>query len=126
MGGRFAISNTAVIVNDSEAQDNTFDAVSLCGGPYFSYPVSSRWLIGSKLLAGYMHYPELKLSHLKINDKNGLCFGSGLSLTFRARDYFGVRFFLDYDLIPPHSSASKEYMNMLTLGISFAVTLSPI
>ena len=126
LGGRFAISNTAVIVNDSEAQDNTFDAVSLCGGPYFSYPVSSRWLIGSKLLAGYMHYPELKLSHLKINDKNGLCFGSRLSLTFRARDYFGVRFFLDYDLIPPHSSASKEYMNMLTLGISFAVTLSPI
>ena len=93
VGGRFTVSNTLIIVNEERAENNTFDAISLCGGSYFSYPLSSRWLIGSKLLGGYVHYPQLELT-----DRS------------------------DYNLLPSHSRNSGEYMNMLTLGSSFMIT----
>lgn len=122
-GGRFAVSNTAVVVNGDEAEDDTFDAISLCGGAYFSYPLSTRWLVGGKLLGGYVHYPRLKLSGQTVPAKNGVCFGSGLSLTLRVGAYYGIRFFLDYDLMPSHSAGSSEWMNTLTCGASFSIVL---
>ena len=120
MGGRFAVSNTSIIVNNGDAEDNTFDAMSLCGG---AYPLSSRWLVGSKLLGGYVHYPSLKLSEQTVPIKNGVCFGCGFSLTFKAKEHLGARFFLDYNLTPSHSAGSSEWMNTLTCGTSIAVTL---
>ena len=123
MGGRLAVSNTSIIVNNSDAEDNTFDVMSLCGGVYFSYPLSSRWLVGSKLLGGYVHYPSLKLSEQVVSPKNGGCFGSGFSLTIKAKEHYGMRFFLDYNLIPSHNAGSAEWMNTLTCGASIAVTL---
>lgn len=123
VGGRFAVSNTLIIVNEEQAENNTFDAISLCGGSYFSYPLSSRWLIGSKLLGGYVHYPQLKLTDRSVSSRSGFCMGSGVSLTFKAKEYYGIRFFLDYNLLPSHSRNSGEYINMLTLGSSFMITL---
>lgn len=122
-GGRFVVSNTSIITNSDEAEDNTFDAMSICGGTYFSYPLSSRWLVGSKLLSGYVHYPDLKLSEQTVPAKSGICFGSGFSLTFKAKEHCGVRFFLDYNLMPSHSVNSSEWMNMLTCGASIAIML---
>ena len=46
LGGRFTVSNTSIIVNNDQAESNSFDIMSLCGGAYFSYPLSSRWLVG--------------------------------------------------------------------------------
>ena len=123
VGGRFAVSNTSIIVNNDDAEDNTFDTMSLCGGAYFSYPLSARWLVGSKLLGGYVHYPSLKLSEQTVPAKNGVCFGNGFSLTFKAKEHLGVRFFLDYNLMPSHSAGSSEWMNTMTCGASIAVTL---
>lgn len=122
VGGRFTVSNTLIIVNEERAENNTFDAISLCGGSYFSYPLSSRWLIGSKLLGGYVHYPQLELTDRSVSARSGFCMGSGVSLTFKAKEYYGIRFFLDYNLLPSHSRNSGEYMNMLTLGSSFMIT----
>lgn len=122
-GGRFAVSNTSIIVNKDRAENNTFDAVSVSGGSYFSYPLSSRWLLGSKLLGGYVHYPQLKLADRMISARGGFSLGSGVSLTFKAKEHYGIRFFLDYNLLPSHSRNSGEYMNMLTLGSSFMITL---
>lgn len=123
LGGRFIVSNTAIIVNGNQAENNTFDAVSLSAGSYFSYPLSSRWLIGSKLLAGYIHYPKLKLTDKTVTSRNGVSFGSGASLTFKAKEYYGIRFFLDYNLSPSHSKSSREWMNTLVSGLSFMITL---
>lgn len=123
IGGRFTVSNTSIIVNKDQAESNTFDAVSVCGGSYFSYPLSSRWLVGSKLLGGYVHYPQLRLTDRAISARGGFCLGSGISLTFKAKEHYGIRFFLDYNLLPSHSKNSGEYMNMLTLGSSFMITL---
>ena len=122
VGGRFTVSNTLIIVNEEQAENNTFDAISLCGGSYFSYPLSSRWLIGSKLLGGYVHYPQLELTDRSVSARSGFCMGSGISLTFKAKEYYGIRFFLDYNLLPSHSRNSGEYMNMFTLGSSFMIT----
>lgn len=123
LGGRFIVSNTAIIVNGNQAENNTFDAVSLSAGSYFSYPLSSRWLIGSKLLAGYIHYPKLKLTDKTVTSRNGVSFGSGASLTFKAKEYYGIRFFLDYNLSSSHSKSSREWMNTLVSGLSFMITL---
>ena len=122
-GGRFTVSNTSIIVNTDRAENNTFDVISFYGGSYFSYPLSSRWMIGSKLLGGYVHYPLLQLADRLVTARNGFSFGSGVSLTFKAKAHCGIRFFLDYDLLPSHSKNSGEYMNMLTLGSSFMIAL---
>lgn len=122
VGGRFTASNTAIIVNGKEAEANTFDALSLCAGGYFSYPLSSRFLIGSKLLGGYIHYPQLQLSDETIPRRDGICFGSGVSLTFRATEHYGMKLFLDYNLMPSHSRGSKEWMNTLVVGSSFMIS----
>ena len=122
-GGRFTVSNTSIIVNKDQAESNTFDAISVCGGSYFSYPLSSRWLVGSKLLGGYVYYPQLKLTDRTNSARGGFSLGSGVSLTFKAKEHYGIRFFLDYNLLPSHSRNSIEYMNMLTLGSSFMITL---
>ena len=122
VGGRFTASNTAIIVDGKEAEANTFDALSLCAGGYFSYPLSSRFLIGSKLLGGYIHYPQLQLSDETIPRRDGICFGSGVSLTFRATEHYGMKLFADYNLMPSHSRGSREWMNTLAVGSSFMVS----
>lgn len=121
VGGRFTVSNTSLIVNKTQAEDNTFDAVSLCAGGYFSYPLSERWLVGSKLIGGYVHYPKLDIAQQTIAARSGVCFGSGLSVTFKAKDFYGIRFFLDYNLQPSHTRSCREWMNTLTCGAAFAV-----
>ncbi len=123
IGGRFTASEVSVIVNDNTAEDNTFDNLSLSGGGYFSYPVSSRWLLGGKFLGGYVRYPKLRLSEHVIPARGGFCFGSGLSVSFRAKEHYGIRFFADYNLLPSHSRGSHEYMNTFVLGTSFMVLL---
>lgn len=92
----------------------------MMGGPYFSYPITSRWNVGSKLLAGYIAYQGLHLSDGTFVPKNcGATFGSGLSISYKARERYGIRFFLDYNLQPFHSRHSGEWMNTLAIGTSF-------
>lgn len=123
VGARFAISNTALILNEKHAEDHRFDALAFAAGCYLSYPLSARWQIGTKLLSGVVHYPQLRLSDMVVGARNGVCFGSGLSATFKVTAHYGVRFFVDYNLQPSHTVGSKEWMNTLTCGASFAVQL---
>lgn len=121
LGGRFTASSTRVIVNDNLAEDDTFDALSLSAGAYFSWPLSARWQIGTKLLSGWVHYPSLELAEKVISRRDVMGFGSGISASFRAKKHYGLRFFLDYNLQPSHSASTGEYMNTLTFGSSFTV-----
>ncbi len=122
VGGRFAVSGTSIVVNGNEAADHTFDALLLSAGSYFSYPLAARWLVGCKFLGEYVHYPQLNLPEKLVSARNGMGFGSGASLTFKVKEHYGIRFFLDYNLLPSHSKGSNEYMNILTLGSSFMIT----
>ncbi len=121
VGGRFTVSNTSLVTNGNHAEDNTFDALSLCGGGYFSLPLSRRWAMGSKLLCGWVHYPQLNLSTITVATRDGICFGSGLSTTFRPHERYGLRFFVDYNLQPSHNRASAEWMNTVVCGLSFSI-----
>lgn len=121
IGGHFTVSNIAVIMDSKEAEANTFDAFSFCAGGYFSYPLSSRFQIGSKFVGGYVHYPDWQLSDISVRHRDGFCVGSGVSLTFRATLHYGMKLFLDYNLMPSHSKGSKEWMNMLAVGSAFMV-----
>lgn len=123
IGGRFTASNTNIIVNGKQAEDNTFDAVSGLAGVYGSYPLTKRWSVGSKLIGGYVHYPKLELLNNTVPTRSGITFGTGLSTTYRAANHYGLRLFLDYNLMPSHSRHSNEWMNTMTLGTSFMAFL---
>lgn len=122
IGGRFTATNTLIFTDDDEAK-NSFDAVSFSGGGYFSLPLSSFWSAGAKLLGGYVRYPKLSLAGKTVPSAGGFTFGTGMSLSFKVNSSYGMRLFLDYNLLPPHSKSSNEYMNMLSLGTSFVVLL---
>lgn len=123
IGGRFTASNTNIIVNGKQAEDNTFDAVSGLAGVYGSYPLTKRWSVGSKLLGGYVHYPKLELLNNTVPTRSGMTFSTGLSTTYRAANHYGLRLFPDYNLMPSHSRHSNEWMNTMTLGTSFMAFL---
>lgn len=125
IGGRATVSNTAIIVNGDRAEDDRQDAFTLAAGGYFSCPLTSRWAVGSKLLAGYVHYNRLNIAGTSVRARNGACFGSGLSTTFRENKNYAVRLFLDYNLLSSHSPHSAEWMSTLNVGTSFCVSLSP-
>lgn len=121
LGGRFAISNLQYIVNGNDAPENTFDFYSVNVGPYFSYPLTPRWRIASKLLVGSVYYPAATIGGTDIGKNNGLTVGSGLSVDYQVKGRLAVSAFADYNIQAPHSVTSREYMHMLTLGARAAV-----
>ena len=123
VGGRVTVTNTQIITDGNVAEDHTFDAVSGYAGAYFSLPLTPRWQIGTKALAGYVHYPRLRLKSMNIGTRDSATFGTGVSATYRATDHYNARFFVDYNLLPPHSRGSREWMSTLAAGLSFAVAI---
>ena len=114
IGGRATISNKPLSV-DNIHQDESLDMISGYVGPFFSYPLTCRWLVGGKLLAGYVHYPSCRLSDIRIGDKNGFGFGTGLSVTFLANHKFGMKFSTDYDLVTSGFVPRGGIRHVLTL-----------
>lgn len=121
VGGRFTVTNTHIITDGAVAEDHTFDAVSAYAGAYFSLPLAPRWQIGSKALAGYVHYPRLRLKSMDVGTRDSATFGTGLSVTYRAAEHYNSRLFVDYNLLPSHSKGSREWMSTLAAGLSFAI-----
>ncbi len=121
VGGRFTVTNTHIITDGTVAEDHTFDAVSAYAGAYFSLPLAPRWQIGSKALAGYVHYPRLRLKSMDVGTRDSATFGTGLSVTYRAAEHYNSRLFVDYNLLPSHSKGSREWMSTLAAGLSFAI-----
>ena len=116
IGGRLACSNLRMEVNGTIQNDN-FESASAYVGPYFSYPVSMRWQVGSKLLGGYEFYKECETSARDLPGRNGLSFGTGISTTYLATQNLGVRFAVDYDLAPSLSRSSAQPLHKLAFGL---------
>lgn len=117
VGGRFAVTNLEMNVN-GVPQNDEFECCSVTTGPYFSYPLSTRWRIGSKLLCGYEHYKPYTTSGYRIEGRGGFTVGTGFSSTYLVNRNLGVRFTADYDVAPPLVSSSCEAMHKLTLGMT--------
>lgn len=120
-GGKFTAANMSVILNEV-AEDESLDWIAGYAGAYFSYPLASRLLVGSKLLAGYGHYSACDLSTVTIGNRGGMSMETGGSMTFLAKQNLGVKFFLDYNLTPVAAPSDKKCTQILTVGSSISVT----
>lgn len=115
-GGKISLSNLQYIINGDEASDHTFDFYTLAVGPYFSLPLFPRFSLGSKLLLNHVWYTDTQVGHVNLQKNDGWGMGTGLSVNLQLERHFGASLFLDYDLLPPPSTHSGEYMHLMTLG----------
>lgn len=120
IGGKIGTANCNIITNGRQAEPDRLELLNASAGVYASCPVSKRWLAGTKLTAGFVHYGNLYLVSQTVDGGNGFGAGTGLSFTFRARKDLSVRFSADYDLLPPVSKSGGQYFHMLTLGVATA------
>ena len=67
-------------------------------------------------------YPNIKLTDDLIDSHHGVGFGTGLSLTFRVRQHYNVRFLMDYNLLPYRVSGVRTRFHSLGLGSSFVIS----
>ncbi len=116
VGGRWSISNIQYTLNNTEASRNTFDFNTLSVGPYFSLPITPHWRAGSKLLAQYTWYHKIDVGSVVVPRNSGLGVGTGLNIDYRAKRNLEAGIFLDYNIQPPHSVSSGEYMHTMVLG----------
>ena len=123
IGGRTSISNLQYIINDNEAPENTFNFYSLGIGPYFSFPLTHRWSISSKLLIGEVWYPKTTVDNMEIRKNNGLMTGTGAAIDYQIRSRCVGSIFLDYNIQAPASRHSGEYMHFMTLGAKVSIRL---
>ena len=123
VGGRFTASNVRIASQGAVDDIVAADFLTFSAGGYYSAPLSRRWLVGSKLLAGVAHYPAFSLAQVQVSHHHGLCLGTGLSLTFKSHAHYGMRFFVDYDLHPNFSPAPRHNNSWLTYGAAFTMLL---
>ena len=118
-GGRVAVSSVPIRLNISESIDR-LDSWSAYAGGYFSYPITSRWRTGGKVVAGYQYYESLSCDEYEcaLGRRGGPVFGVGTSMTFRANYNLDLRFQTTYYLQPPMSRGSRQHLNTITLGLS--------
>lgn len=120
IGGKIGTASCNIITNGRQAEPDRLELLNFSAGVYASCPVSKRWLAGTKLTAGFVHYGNLYLASQTVDSGNGFGAGTGLSFTFRARKDMSVCFSADYDLLPPVSKSGGQYFHMLTLGVATA------
>lgn len=53
---------------------------------------------------------------IHVPSNSGWGFGTGLNIDYRVRKRLGVGIFLDYNIQPPHSQYSDEFVHTATLG----------
>ena len=117
VGGRFAVTNLEMTVN-GVPQDDNLESASAAAGLYLSYPLSVRWLVGSKLLSGYGYYKSCNTDLQKLGDRGGFVLATGISSTYLASRNFGIRFSTDYDMAPPFAKDSRQRLHMLTFSLA--------
>lgn len=120
IGGKIGTASCNIITNGRQAEPDRLELLNASAGVYASCPVSKRWLAGTKLTGGFVHYGNLYLASQTVDGGNGFGAGTGLSFTFRARKDMSVCFSADYDLLPPVSKSGGQYFHMLTLGVATA------
>lgn len=121
IGGRSTFSNIQLIINDTEAQDNTFNFDNFSIGPYFSLPLTLRWTLDTKLLATFTYYYNTIINNINIPKNTGWGIGTGLGINYHIRKHFAFGLFADHNIQPPYSIKSKEYIHTLTIGTKAAM-----
>ena len=121
LGGRITLSNLQFIVNGTEAPENTLDFYNISAGPYLSFPFTPRWTVGTKMLITRTRYGKTNIGGVAVPRNSGWGFGTGINLDYRVKKHFVFGLFMDYNIQPPHSQGSGEYVHTMTLGAKAAV-----
>lgn len=132
------------VPSNAHLESGAFNTITTSLGAYFSLPISKRWYLGSKLLAGYGNFQgngvdvvwndsetreEVRSDFLKMKHANFFNAGTGISLSFWAKKNLLAKGFLDYKVAPVNiqyyeASGSQFYqesrqtLHSLTLGAS--------
>lgn len=132
------------VPSNAHLESGAFNTITTSLGAYFSLPISKRWYLGSKLLAGYGNFQgngvdvvwndsetreEVRSDFLKMKHANFFNAGTGISLSFWAKKNLLAKGFLDYKVAPVNiqyyeASGSQSYqesrqtLHSLTLGAS--------
>lgn len=107
VGGRFAVTNLEMTVN-GVPQDDDLESGSALAGLYLSYPLSVRWLVGSKLLGGYGYYKSCNTDLQKLGDRGGFVLATGISSTYLASRNFGIRLSVPTDSLWPGQGRERR------------------
>ena len=134
IGGRLAVST--IPVTTTGKKEDLCDPVDMnLGhiGAYFSYPISRCWQIGSKLLGGYNFSTKSVIvpDAIYVKERFQPGMGTGASISYGAKQNFGVRFFFDYSLSSasfnlepnsqlniPEKQSIHKLLHMMTIGAS--------
>lgn len=114
-GGRLTAMNLDPIVDGTTCSDQ-IGGISCYLGAYYSLPLTCKWHIGTKLLAGYNHTSALHTHNRTLGNRNVFGMGTGISITFIAHHNFGMRIFSDYNITPSLIVPHENISHLLTLG----------
>ena len=115
VGGRLSVSSNSVVY-DGTMQEELLGLASGAAGAYFSYPINTRILAGSKLLCSYNHYTDYELGNTRIGDENGFGFGTGINFTYLAKPNFSIKCYADYNLTPSFFPESNRCVSFIQIG----------
>lgn len=119
VGGQVMGTSYRVLLQDSPSR--TARALTVMCGPYFSWPLTSRCSLGSKLVAGYVRLCSMKLPDQTVPARNGANLGTGLSCTYKLRQNYTMGLHVDYHLLPPQGTYNHRLQHMLWAGSSFNI-----
>lgn len=132
IGGRWSVSSARAIGKDLDDveegllyyfmsfSDCMYYAMSFSSGMYVSKSLGNRWLLGGKLLGDFVTYPSMNYNGTVVPHDRELGFGTGASITFRARPNYGIKMFADLNVRPSHSTMESELWTSVTCGFAFS------
>ena len=115
VGGRLTVASLPWLLDGAASSDN-LDMVRAAAGLYASFPLTPRWFAGTKLLGEYSRSFTAGFSGRRIGGRGSVGVGTGLSLTFRAHEGMGLKFFTDYTLSSSPLERNGQLCHTVTLG----------
>ncbi len=117
IGGRITLANSSVEVDNVEIYDE-LDTFSSSAGGYFTHPISPRWRIGAKALAGINYYGDCNMSEsLQIEKGVRAALGAGASIEYLSNRGFAMKLFCDYDSSYLSDLPNNKALRSTTFGL---------
>lgn len=129
VGGRFSVVDINLDLDEEYVSSCTSNYYHAMAGPYFNYPLSPRWSVGSKLLFGAVFYPTM-MTYSKIQDaydtpyegSQGFCFGTGIDLKYQIEKHLMASIFANYDTQANNCALTKKYLHSLCFGVKAGIS----